>query len=811
MKKHQMRKYFLLLFLISISLADESKKRGIVNDYTKLKNKIYMSTRTDTPPIINGDLDDAAWENAVLLDDFLQFEPYNLIAPTVRTEARILYDDDYLYVAFNNFHPDPDKIMVRRARRDDWRAGFDFNADWVGIGIDSRNDDKTGYWFAVNAAEVQVDVAISGDGHGGFDGTWNAVWDSKVSFHEDGWSAEIRIPFNVFQYSKTSDQEWGTSLQRGYFSNQEEIHWPGRPKGVRGIVPHYGVLKGIKNIPQPRNIELVPYLLGGQTKTDENENVQNLGMDARYNLNSNTTLNMTFNPDFGQVEADPSVLNLSAFETRLNERRPFFVQGANFFKSRLNLFNSRRIGKKPSYYKPDSGSIIDKPNETTILGATKILGETSSGLKYGLINAITDREYGTVEDDIDGNIQRKKFLIEPYTNYFVGRLEKPVVNELSTIGFMATDLRRQNESNNASVLNADWSLKLLENKLSFTGQFANSLQSDESGHAGRFILSYRDPIWWEVNWWSGYKNKNFDISDMGYQDKNNNWYSGLRGSIRRDYPKGIFLNQRLDLKLDTGGRGKDDRGGALLTRKKIELEQDNNFLNYWGFGWSISAAGETFEDDDIYRDSRAVIIKDEAWNSFDFWFRTDRRKRIILRPSFNYSEGSLRGSGRRYGLQITLRPTDYINFSIESSNEYKPGSMQWVGIVEDENGPNIIYSNVLRKQTNTELRLNIAFSSKMTFEAYYQPFKVEMDYKDYNRLVREKSFDLEPYNYGTDKDFKIDNRVGTFVFRWEYLPGSLIYAVYNLNDNNYYSYQDGKWNPSQSNSLFIKIDRFFQL
>ena len=811
MKKHQMRKYFLLLFLISISLADESNRRGIVDDYTKLKNKIYMSTRTDTPPIINGDLDDAAWENAVLLDDFLQFEPYNLIAPTVRTEARILYDDDYLYVAFNNFHPDPDKIMVRRARRDDWRAGFDFNADWVGIGIDSRNDDKTGYWFAVNAAEVQVDVAISGDGHGGFDGTWNAVWDSKVSFHDDGWSAEIRIPFNVFQYSKTSEQEWGTSLQRGYFSNQEEIHWPGRPKGVRGIVPHYGVLKGIKNIPQPRNIELVPYLLGGQTKTDENENVQNLGMDARYNLNSNTTLNMTFNPDFGQVEADPSVLNLSAFETRLNERRPFFVQGANFFKSRLNLFNSRRIGKKPSYYKPDSGSIIDKPNETTILGATKILGETSSGLKYGLINAITDREYGTVEDDIDGNIQRKKFLIEPYTNYFVGRLEKPVVNELSTIGFMATDLRRQNESNNASVLNADWSLKLLENKLSFTGQFANSFQSDESGHAGRFILSYRDPIWWEVNWWSGYKNKNFDISDMGYQDKNNNWYSGLRGSIRRDYPKGIFLNQRLDLKLDTGGRGKDDRGGALLTRKKIELEQDNNFLNYWGFGWSISAAGETFEDDDIYRDSRAVIIKDEAWNSFDFWFRTDRRKRIILRPSFNYSEGSLRGSGRRYGLQITLRPTDYINFSIESSNEYKPGSMQWVGIVEDENGPNIIYSNVLRKQTNTELRLNVAFSSKMTFEAYYQPFKVEMDYKDYNRLVREKSFDLEPYNYGADKDFKIDNRVGTFVFRWEYLPGSLIYAVYNLNDNNYYSNQDGKWNPSQSNSLFIKIDRFFKL
>ena len=808
---NKMRKYILLLFLTSISFADESKSRGIVDDYTKLKEKIYTSTRTDTPPVIDGNLDDKAWGNAVLLDDFLQFEPYNLIAPTVRTEVRILYDDDNIYVAFNNFDPNPEKIMVRRARRDDWRAGFDFNSDWVGIGIDSRNDDKTGFWFAVNAAEVQVDVAISGDGYGGFDGTWNAVWDSKVSFHDKGWSAEIRIPFNVFPYSKDSVQEWGTSIQRGYFSNQEEMHWPGRPKGVRGIVPHYGVLKGIENIPQPRNIELVPYLLGGQTKTDQNENVQNLGMDVRYNLNSNTTLNMTFNPDFGQVEADPSVLNLSAFETRLNERRPFFVQGANFFKSRLNLFNSRRIGKRPGYYKPESGSIIDKPNETTILGAAKILGETSSGLKYGVINAITDREYGTLEDEVNGETQRKKFLIEPYTNYFVGRLEKPVVNELSTIGFMATDLRRQNESGNSSVINADWNLKLIENKLSFTGQFANSIRSDQSGHAGRFILGYRDPVWWDVNWWSGYKNKNFDVSDMGYQEKNNNWYSGLRGAIRRDYPKGYFLNQRLELKLNLGGRGKDDRGGALLTRKNIELEQDNDFLNYWGLGWSISAAGEVFEDDDIYRDSRAVIIKDEAWKSFQLWFRTDRRKRVVLRPSFNYDEGSLRGPGRRYGLEITLRPTDFINFSLQTSKEHKPGSMQWVGIVEDENGPNIIYSNVLRKQTNTELRLNIAFSSKMTFEAYYQPFKVEMDYEDYNRLVREKSFDLEPYNYGKDKDFKIDNRVGTFVFRWEYLPGSLIYAVYNLNDNNYYSYQDGIWNPSQSNSLFIKIDRFFQL
>ena len=780
-------------------------------DSGKLKFKVANAVRTEEPPKIDGDINDEVWSKALLVKEFLQNEPYNLEAPTIETEVRVLYDDDNLYIAYNNIDPNPDKIMARRTRRDDWMAGFEFNSDWVGFGIDSRNDDKTGYWFAVNAAEVQVDVAISGDGYGGFDGTWNAVWDSKVQFNDQGWSVEVRVPFNVFQYSKTKVQEWGVTFQRAHFEKQEEVNWPGRAKGVRGIVPHFGILKGIENIPQPNNVELVPYLLAGQTKTNENESIENIGLDTRYNLNSNTTLNMTFNPDFGQVEADPSVLNLSAFETRLNERRPFFVQGANFFKSRLNLFNSRRIGRRPGYYEPESGSIIDKPNETTIIGAAKILGETSSGLKYGLINAITDQEYGTVEDEIDGNIQRKKFMIEPYTNYFVGRVEKPVINDLSTIGFMATDLHRKNETTQATVFNADWSLKLMENKLSFTGQFANSITSDQPGHAGRFLLSYRDPVWWEISWWSGYKNKHFDVSDMGYQEKNNNWYSGLRGVIRRDFPKGIFLTQRLEIKLNTGGRGKDDRGEALITRKNIELEQDNDFKNYWGMGWDISAAAETFEDDDIYRDSRAVIIKDEAWESINFWFRTDRRKKVMLRPRLNFDRGSLRGLGRRYGLDIILQPTDYINFSMEFSSENRPGSMQWVGIVEDEKGPNIIYSNVLRKQTNMEFRLNVAFSSKMTFEAYYQPFKVHMDYEDYSRLVREKSFDLEPYNYTKDKDFKIDNHVGTFVFRWEYLPGSLIYAVYNLNDNNYYSYQDGNWSPSKSNSLFLKIDRFFQL
>ena len=807
MKKILFTIFIYFSFLFGAPYLDKK----IVIDDSQLRYKVAKAERISTPPIIDGILDDNAWNQAAIVDQLVQHEPFNLHAPSVETEIRVLYDDNYLYIAFNNFAPNPENISARIGRRDDWRS-IENNSDWVGVGIDSNNDDKTGYWFTLSAAEVQLDAAMTeGRGMGGFDITWNAVWEGKTSLHEEGWSAEIKIPFNVFQFSKSNIQTWGASFQRFDFDKQEEIHWPGRTLGVNGYVPYFGILEGIEGIPQQKNFEFVPYILSGQTNSDVKENVSNIGLDTRSNISSSSTLNMTFNPDFGQVQADPSVLNLSAFETRLRERRPFFVQGANFFTSYLNLFNSRRIGKRPGRYSPDSGSIVDRPNETTILGAAKILGETSSGLRYGIINAITDKEYGIREYEIDGMTKKEDFLLEPYTNYFVGRLEKPIVNEYSTIGFLATDLRRQNEKNKAQSVNVDWLLTLMDNKLSFQGQAASSINIDNTGFASRFRLSYKDPDWWGIMAWGGVKDKNFDVSEMGYQEKNNNWYSGLRGEIRRDKPNKNFLRQSLELKLNLGGRRKDDRGEAVITRKNIEIEQDNTFLNYWSLGWDLRFNAETFEDDDIYRDSRAVIIKDEAWQSFDINIRTDRRKRVIISPGFRISKGAIRGVGKEYGVELMLKPTDNINMSVRTTKEERPGSMQWVGVVEDENGINIIYSNVKRKQTNTELRLNIAFSSKMTFEAYYQPFTVNMDYKDYNRLDEEKSLKVSPYPYSGNKDFQIENQVGTFVFRWEYLPGSLIYAVYNLNNNNYYSAEDSEWSNSKSNSLFLKFDYFFQL
>ena len=618
------------IFLASLTYTYASEVKA-----ETLKFKSLKASRTNEAPTIDGKIDDEVWSKAEPLDDFIQFEPYNLSPASVKTEVRVLYDDNNIYIAFENFDPDPTSIMTRMNRRDDYEQ-IDKNTDWVGFGFDSNNDDLTGNWFMLTAAGVQLDVSINETRgfRSAYDISWNAVWDGETSIHSKGWSAEIRIPFNVFKFSKDSDQLWGGTFQRGYFAKQEQIQWPGRSKGARGTVPHYGQIVGIKNIPQPKNLELVPYFLAGKTQASEVSQETNLGLDLRYNINSSTTLNMAFNPDFGQVEADPSVLNLSAFETRLDEKRPFFVQGANFFSSWMRVFNSRRIGQRPGYIKPESGSIVDRPNETTILSAAKILGETSSGIKYGIINAVTNEEYASLEYEKDGKTERKDFLIEPYSNYFVGRVTKPFINELSAIGFMATDLKRNGYNDIATSIKGDWLINLFDNKFSFTGEYGSTINDDNNGFGGRYRISYRNPVMWELATWGGFYDDKWNVGAMGFQQKNNNWYTGARLSLRTDQPKGVFLNQNLDLRQWISGRH-----NGLITRNNFEIENDNQITNFWRFGFQIQLNPETYVDDDIYRDSRAVLIKDEAWQEYNIWFSTDSRKKYVIRPWYKINKG----------------------------------------------------------------------------------------------------------------------------------------------------------------------------
>ena len=789
----------IALFFVSI-LFESVYAQEIDPDQLRLK-EIYAA-RVQTPPVLDGLLDDEVWENVVPESDFLQWRPYNLKPPAEKTEVRLVYDDNYIYVGVNCLTSKPEKIVGRLGRRDSWQESFGEKSDWVVVAFDSNNDDRTGHHFFVNTVGSRLDVALSGGGKGGFDSSWDAVWDFKSALHENGWSIEYRFPFSIFSFEANSNQDWGFFVARHIQYKQEETQWPCVPFGVEGFVPYYGVLKGISDIPSPKKIEALPYLLSGNT---DKVNTSSVGIDLKYGFSAQSSLNLTFNPDFGQVETDPSVLNLTAFETQFQEKRKFFIEGNNFFKNIYELFYSRRIGKVPGLLTPDDGEIISKPNVTTILGAGKLLGETKKGTKFGIIEAVTDEEYGVWEHEVGDSLVREKILLEPRSNYFIGRVEQPVFNSLSTVGLMVTDLRRNN-AGYSNVLGLDWNIRFLNNALSIRGQLVHSSKDRTSGDGARIFVGYLNPEWWELKFFTGYKDKTFEINDLGVDWLYSNWYYGVDGGIRKQKPWGRFLKNDLKIKYHVGGRG-----DGLINNKYLRINQKNDFKNYWSIGSDLDMNFAAFNDYDTFRDNDAWVYKSETIGDFRIWIRTDQRKQFTSYVSLSIGRGQYSPWENRFGLKLNYKPLNNISIALDLTQDYDRKAMEWVGIEEDSLGKNIIYAESSSIMRDIKLRFNWTFSPELTFEAFMQPFTVNMDYLSYNKLLKEKTRDLEPYIYTDDPDFKLDNNVGTFVLRWEYKPGSTAFIVYNFNKRRSFSSQDQTWSTISSNSLFMKLNYWFQI
>tara|TARA_B100000686_G_scaffold355357_1_gene473426 strand:- start:17636 stop:19918 length:2283 start_codon:yes stop_codon:yes gene_type:complete len=759
-----------------------------------------IASRIKIAPVIDGIIDDEPWKNTIPQNEFLQWEPYNLSLPSQNTEVRIAYDNDNVYVAVKCYDNQPKKIIGRLSRRDNYEEAFANHSDWVAVCFDSNNDDRTGYLFGVNAAGSIMDVFVSGEGMNAFDNSWEAVWEYKQAVHSEGWSIELKIPMSVFNFDSKSNEDWGIQIIRFMHRYQEEVHWPGRMKGVSGFVPYYGILKGMENIPSPKKFEFLPYGLGGITN---NNSISSTGIDMKYGLNAKTSLNISINPDFGQVEADPSVLNLTAFETQFEEKRPFFIEGGSFFKNRYQLFHSRRIGQTPGILIPEESVPVKRPDATTILGAGKLLGETVSGTKYGFIEAITDEEYGTWETENGDTVSG---IIEPKTNYFIGRFEKPVFNSFSTVGFMTTDVRR-NRAGYSNVIGLDWKLKFIENALTFKGQIVQTNKDKITGNGVRFNLGYLDPNWWEINFVTGYTNDRYEINDLGYNERNNKWYYGSYGEFRKQDPWGKFLDNNLEYRVFVNGTISD----GIILSKVLELEQKNRLKNYWSFGWDLEINFASFNDEDTFRDERAWVYKSETEGDLGLWLRTDRRKKLIIAHNSSIGRGEYSNWRYRAWTMIQWRPLENANMTIVSTQKLGSQSMEWVDIVDDSSSLNIIYAESESKLNDIQLRFNWTFTPDLTFEVFYQPFTVNMNYINFYRLVKENTRILESCNYITDPDFKINNSVGTFVLRWEYNPGSTLYLVYNLNSNEYYSAEDDTWEINNADSFFIKFNYWLKI
>ncbi len=401
-------------------------------------------------PSIDGKLGDPVWAKVEWQGDFVQREPYEGAKPSERTAFKILFDDKALYVAIRAFDSEPVKIERRVSRRDT------IDGDWVDITLDSYFDHLTGFCFGVNAAGVKADQLFVNGGLGDNDQdmSWDPIWEVETSVDAEGWTAEMRIPFSQLRFGNKDEQVWGLQVTRGLFRKDETSNWQFIPRNSPGWVHMFGELRGIKGIRPPRQVEIVPYTVGklqafrrvpGNPFATGRDKALFGGLDGKIGVTHDLTLNFTVNPDFGQVEADPSVVNLTAFETYYQEKRPFFVEGRNILSFQLmggdgdnssdNLFYSRRIGRTPQYAR--SRRPRRYARATNILGAFKLTGKTRSGLSIGVLESVTSKETASISQ-----MAKPKPDGRALTNYFGLRVQKDYNQGGTTIGGMLTATNR---------------------------------------------------------------------------------------------------------------------------------------------------------------------------------------------------------------------------------------------------------------------------------------------------------------------------------------------------------------------------------
>ncbi len=795
--------------------------------------KIYTTERTIKAPVIDGLIDEKIWDIVEWSDGFVQRSPNDGQAPSQKTAFKVLYDDNYIYFLIRAFDTEPDKIVKRMSRRD----GFD--GDWVEINIDSYNDKRTAFSFTASVSGVKSDEFVTNDGDS-WDSTWDPIWFLKTSIDNEGWIAEVKIPLTQLRFSNNKkEQIWGLQINRRFFRNEERSHWSYFSQDESGWVRHFGELHGIKNIKPKRQIEVYPYILAkteSYTKDEDNpfsegfEPSFGAGLDGKIGITNDFTLDFTINPDFGQVEADPSEVNLTAFESYFEEKRPFFIEGRNITNfqissggnsyARDNLFYSRRIGRSPQYY-PDVDSDIneyaDVPENTTILGALKLTGKTRDGLSIGVIESLTAEE----KADVSRNGTKSAEVVEPMTNYFVARAQKDLNNNNTIIGGMFTSTNRVINDDHLDFLNTnaytggvDLTQYWKEKKYYFTFKYAMShIQGDSTaivdqqlssrryfqrpdneykdidsnrtsltGHAGTIQFGKRGSSKWRWVFWTTWRSPEYETNDVGFLSRSDAIFQVFWAGYRWTEPFGIFRNMQLNINQWTGwdfGGNNNFYGGNVNTWMQ--------FKNQWSLGGGINFDGSNVSNT-LLRGGPSI----KTPGSFNYWlnFGTDNRKKVQFYANTGSNWGLENSSENNwYGIDVIYRPFDALRITFSPDYSVRKNELQYITTAEYNNEDRYVFAQIDQITTDFTIRLDYTITPELTVQYYGSPFICAVDYSDPKYIVDPKashfkdrySTDVSWYtddNLETDYDFNFRQFRSNFVVRWEYRPGSLLYLVW---------------------------------
>ena len=785
-------------------------------DYPEKKGKIIHAVFCNPhAPIIDGKLDDPIWRRIPPVTDFVQTEPEEGIPPTEKTELRIAYDRHAIYVAVHAYDSEPDQIRTKLNRRD----RLD-NSDYVRLFFDSQHDHQTAFVFGTNPSGVQFDSFISNDGEGGGgrmsrrgDVNWDAVWDVETRIDSTGWIAEFRIPLSMLRYPPISNQTWGFNFQRVIERKREEIWWVLRPRGASGLVSRFGHLTDLNGLSSPRRLEFLPYLTARSSWEEGATRPQTFsgaGADFKYGISSGVTLDATINPDFGQVEADPEVLNLSVFETFYPEKRPFFIEGAHLFSTPFRLFHSRRIGKRPGTYPVRSGDqILSKPDFTTIYAATKITGKTPGGVSFAILDGLTAPEYARVRvfntDSLTGETKssEENRLIEPLSNYFVARVTQDLWKGNSRIGAMFTAANRKRapagQSQGGAALGAysggiDWNLWTSDGQFNFSGQSAFSLRRlqniRERGYAVQASIGREGGKIAHGGLNLTAVSPDFNINDLGYNRRNNYISAGL--NVRFFTTDYHWITRRIFLIF---GANYNQNYQGLVLNRSVNLRNFFIFRNYWSLSYRLSKNFDVFDD---LKTRGGPPILEPGKNSFSLSMDTDRRRTVQVKLEYSRSWHRFGSRSDRYQVDLNVKPNERIVLSFRPRYSSSLNVAQWVANLDqdgDGTKDTFVFGELHNKLLDLTLRANVTFTRRMSLQLYMQPFLTTGNYVRYRALAKPKSFSFVPFPLEGNYDFRIASLKSNLVFRWEYRPGSTFYLVWARNLRDYTG--DSTFRPSR--------------
>lgn len=808
----------------------------------------HATRLTGSAPEIDGLLDDAAWDSAPVISDFVQRDPDEGKPPTVATQVRLLYDDDALYIAARMLRPDAAAIRRSISRRDS-----ESDAEVFTVSLDPYHDRQTGYSFSINSGGVRGDWYHPQDQEGGREAQYDPVWSARAHVDDQGWTAEMRIPFSQLRFNAGDNQIWGLQLTRNMPDKNEKSTWVLIPRGAAGFFSKFGQLEGISGIPVARRLELLPYVTGGLTYR-ANVNPRNpfeqkasgrVGGDLKMGLGPNLTLNATVLPDFGQVEADPADVNLSAFETVFTERRPFFTEGAEAltglgqnFINRPVYFYSRRIGAPPRGM--TRGDFVDQPSNTTILSAAKVTGRLKSGLSIGMLAAVTPMEYARAYDSLPDRTEA--VVVEPTSAFAVVRMQQDLGTQQSNAGINLTHAHhfvdergglQEILARDAVSGGLDFKLRTRQGKYELTGFVGGSYVEGDStaiarlqrGSAhyfqrpdqehiryqpGRRSLSgYTASLRHDKN--AGYsfwgiqllaRSPGFEINDLGRMPTADDIDFNADFGVRNAKPKQSYRFYMFNLATRSGWNF-----GGVRQYSNASLNSNITFNNFTRA--SLNLTYNLRSTSDVLTRGGPLMGTPNSW-SITSGFNSRPNIPVTWSVNVGHTDDELGGGSWTARSTLSVRPGARWQASVDPTYTRSTDARQYVttrsGGSAATFGSRYIFASVERSQLSARFRLNYAVTPNFTVEAYAEPFAASGEYSTFGELAAARSRLLRRYEEtgsgavivrNPDRSYTVTDGAASFslpnldfnrlsfrsnlVLRWEWQPGSTAYFIWQNN------------------------------